>query len=72
MMNVLVGLVRMMLVVLMTFLLLKTYLVLGFAWSTAAERALIDAFCLAGGPIPERVFCLGRGIVRFSRVRLGA
>ena len=41
------------------------------AWSAAAQRALVDAFCLAGGPIPERGFCLGRGLARFSRVRLG-
>ena len=41
------------------------------AWSTAAERALVDAFCLAGGLVPERGFCLGRGLARFSRVRLG-
>ena len=41
------------------------------AWSAAAERALADAFCLAGGPVPERGFCLGRGLARFSRVRLG-
>ena len=41
------------------------------AWSTAAESALVDAFCLAGGPVPERGFCLGRGFARFSRVRLG-
>ena len=41
------------------------------AWSTAAEEALADAFCLAGGPVPERGFCLGRGLARFSKVRLG-
>ena len=36
------------------------------AWSNAAERALVDAFCLAGGPVPERGFCLGRGaLIRF-------
>ena len=34
------------------------------AWSTAAERALADAFCLAGGPVPERGFCLGRVLAR--------
>ena len=34
------------------------------AWSTAAESALVDAFCLAGGPVPERGFCLGRGYAR--------
>ena len=41
------------------------------AWSNAAEGALLSAFCLAGGPIPERGFCLGRGLARFNRVRLG-
>ena len=29
------------------------------AWSSAAERALVDAFCLADGPIPERGFLPG-------------
>ena len=37
------------------------------AWSTAAESALVDAFCLAGGPVPERGFCLGRGFVWVDR-----
>ena len=41
------------------------------AWSNAAEGALVDAFCLAGGPVPERGFCLGRGLACFNRVRLG-
>ena len=41
------------------------------AWSNAAEGALLSAFCLAGGPVPERGFCLGRGLARFNRVRLG-
>ena len=40
------------------------------AW-VAAERALVDAFCLAGVPILERGFCLGRDLARFNRVRLG-
>ena len=47
---------------------------LSSAWvarSTAAESALVDAFYLAGGPVPERSFCLGRGFARFNRVRLG-
>ena len=26
------------------------------AWSNAAEGALVNAFCLAGGPVPERGF----------------
>ena len=28
-------------------------------------------FCLAGGPVSERGFCLGRGLARFNKVRLG-
>ena len=32
---------------------------------------MLSAFCLAGGPVPERGFCLGRGLARFNRVRLG-
>ena len=41
-------------------------------WSTAAETALVSAFCSAGGgPVPERGFQLGRGVARFNRVRLG-
>ena len=31
----------------------------------------MSAFCLAGGPVPERGFCLGRGLARFNKVRLG-
>ena len=31
------------------------------AWSESVERALLNAFCLAGGPVPEKGFCLGRG-----------
>ena len=41
------------------------------AWSSAAENALVAAFCLAGGPVPERGFHLGRGVARFNRVRSG-
>ena len=41
------------------------------AWSSASENALVRAFCLAGGPVPERGFYLGRGVARFNRVRLG-
>ena len=40
-------------------------------WSSAAENALVSAFCSAGGPVPERGFHLGRGVARFNRVRLG-
>ena len=31
----------------------------------------MDAFCLAVGPVPERGFCLGRGLACFNKVRLG-
>ena len=31
----------------------------------------MDAFCLAGGPVSVRAFCLGRGLACFSKVRLG-
>ena len=41
------------------------------AWSESVERALLSAFCLAGGPVPEKGFCLGRGFARFHKVRLG-
>ena len=41
------------------------------AWSSAAEDALVEAYCLAGGPVPDRGFHLGRGAARFNRVRLG-
>ena len=40
-------------------------------WSTAAEKALADAFQLAGGPVPSRGLVLGRGMVRLRTVRLG-
>ena len=40
-------------------------------WSSAAENALVAAFCLAGGPVPERGFHLGRGVACFNKVRLG-
>ena len=46
-------------------------LVLGWFWSTAAEKALADAFQLAGGPVPGRGLVLGRGMVRMRSVRLG-
>ena len=41
------------------------------AWSSSAERALLSAFCLAGGPVPERSFCLGRGLARFYKSSFG-
>ena len=28
------------------------------AWSESVERALLNAFCLAGGPVPEKGFCV--------------
>ena len=40
-------------------------------WSSAAEKALADAFQLAGGPVPSRGLVLGRGMVRMRTVRLG-
>ena len=40
-------------------------------WSSAAEKALADAFQLAGGPVPRRGLVLGRGMVRLRSVRLG-
>ena len=40
-------------------------------WSSAAERALADAFQFAGGPVPVRGLVLGRGMVRMRTVRLG-
>ena len=40
-------------------------------WSSAAEKALADAFQFAGGPVPVRGLVLGRGMARFRTVRLG-
>ena len=40
-------------------------------WSGAAETALADAFCFAGGPVPDRGLVLGRGAAQFRVVRLG-
>ena len=40
-------------------------------WSSASEKALVDAFQLAGGPVPDRGLVLGRGMVRMRTVRLG-
>ena len=40
-------------------------------WSSAAERALADAFQFAGGPVPVRGLVLGRGMFRMRTVRLG-
>ena len=40
-------------------------------WSSAAEKALADAFQFAGGPVPDRGLVLGRGMVRLRTVRLG-
>ena len=44
------------------------------AWmvgSSAAEKALADAFRFAGGPVPVRGLVLGRGMARIRTVRLG-
>ena len=40
-------------------------------WSSAAEKALADAFQFAGGPVPVRGLVLGRGMARIRTVRLG-
>ena len=40
------------------------------AWSGAAEAALADAFCFAGGLDPNRGFALKRGVARSMVVRL--
>ena len=41
-------------------------------WAKAAERALADAYCLAGGPMPlGGVLRLGRGRLALVRERLG-
>ena len=40
-----------------------------FVWSHAAEAALVGAYCLAGGPEPDRGVKLGRGAARFSEVK---
>ena len=40
-------------------------------WSSAAEKALADAFQFAGGPVPDRGLVLGRGMTRMRTVRLG-
>ena len=43
----------------------------GVAWSGAAESALTEAFCFAGGPFPDKGLVLGRGSARFRTVPLG-
>ena len=40
-------------------------------WSSAAEKALADAFQFAGGPVPAKGLVLGRGVARMRTVRLG-
>ena len=40
-------------------------------WSSAAEKALADAFRFAGGPVPARGLILGRGMARMRTVRIG-
>ena len=41
------------------------------SWSSAAEKALADAFQFAGGPVPAKGLVLGRGVARMRTVRLG-
>ena len=36
------------------------------------RKGVADAFCLAGGPVPERGFCPGRGLARFNKRRIRA
>ena len=40
-------------------------------WSAAAERALVTAFRMSGGPIPPRGLDVGRGKARFWTVGIG-
>ena len=40
-------------------------------WSSAAESALVDAYCFSGGPLPSRGLVLGRGRASFRVVKLG-
>ena len=40
-------------------------------WSSAAESALVDAFCFSGGPLPSRGLVLGRCRASFRVVKLG-
>ena len=53
-------LMRMMPLLLIALLHLVMYLVLGLLGLMLLREAFVDAFCLAGGPVPERGFCLGR------------
>ena len=41
------------------------------AWAVWSSAALADAFCFAGGPVPNRGLVLGRGAAKFRVVRLG-
>ena len=40
-------------------------------WSSAAESALVDAYCFSGGPLPSRGLVLGRGRASCRVVKLG-
>ena len=40
-------------------------------WSSAAEKALADAFRFAGRPVPARGLVLGRSMARMRTVRIG-
>ena len=40
-------------------------------WSSAAEKALVDAFRFAGGAVPARGLILGWGMARMRTVRIG-
>ena len=40
-------------------------------WSSAAEAALADAYCFAGGFVPDGRLVFGHGAARFRVVRLG-
>ena len=40
-------------------------------WSSAAESALVDAFPLAGAPLPAGELVEGRGVSRFRMIRQG-
>ena len=40
-------------------------------WSSAAESALADAYCFAGGLVPDWGLVLGRGAAKFRVVRSG-
>ena len=65
------GLTLMMPLLLIALLHLVMYLVLGLLGLMLLRERWWMLFCLAGGPVPERGFCLGRGLACFNKVRLG-